>query len=197
MTRRLRLVGEASRSRADGAILHANESFRAMARRRDGIEVQNNTIDFAAADARTRLRAALDVACRLLDGDPRLAGHDDFLVPRSGDAPAYVVSVRVLGRDDKISARAAVAIVFVRDPLSHRIVAGGLLRAVFGFTDAEQNLAQAVLAGTSLADYARTNAVTLNTVYTHLRRIKDKTGCSRMAELIRKLNDLQVPLRPE
>ena len=91
----------------------------------------------------------------------------------------------------------AVALVLVRDPLSHRTVAGGLLRDVFGFTDAEANLAQAVLAGTSLAHYARANAVTLNTVYTHLRRIKDKTGCSRMAELIRKLNDLQVPLRTQ
>jgi hypothetical protein len=26
-------------------------------------------------------------------------------------------------------------------------------------------------------------------IYTHLRRIKEKTGCTRMAELIRKLND--------
>jgi DNA-binding CsgD family transcriptional regulator len=28
-----------------------------------------------------------------------------------------------------------------------------------------------------------------------VRRIREKTGCKRMAELIRKLNDLQVPLR--
>src|ERR1700722_15972396 len=113
MTRPLQLAGNACRSRAealdllldgialigaDGTILHANESFHAMVRRRAGIDVQNNTIDLAASDARARLRAALDIACRLHDGD---AGHDDFLVPRSGDAPAYVVSVRVLSRDDK------------------------------------------------------------------------------------------------
>ena len=49
--------------------------------------------------------------------------------------------------------------------------------------------------GTPPGDYARERAVSLNTVYTHLRRIKEKTRCHRMPELIRRLNDLQVPLR--
>jgi DNA-binding NarL/FixJ family response regulator len=43
----------------------------------------------------------------------------------------------------------------------------------------------------------RASKVSVNTVYTHLRRIKEKTGCTRMPELIRKLNDLHVPLRIE
>ncbi len=46
-----------------------------------------------------------------------------------------------------------------------------------------------------LSDYARTGGLSLNTVYTHLRRLREKTGCSRMPELIRRLNDLQMPLR--
>ena len=49
--------------------------------------------------------------------------------------------------------------------------------------------------GGALGDCARTRAVSLNTVYTHLRRIKEETGSKRMAELIHKLNDLQVPAR--
>jgi len=70
-----------------------------------------------------------------------------------------------------------------------------MLRDIFGLTDAEASLAQALQAGTPLGEYADTRAVSLNTVYTHLRRIKEKTGCNRMAELIRRLNNLQVPLR--
>ena len=46
-------------------------------------------------------------------------------------------------------------------------------------------------------DYALTRSVSLNTVYTHLRRIKDKTRCRRMPELIRKLNDTVAPARHE
>ena len=51
--------------------------------------------------------------------------------------------------------------------------------------------------GTAPSDYARQHLISLNTVYTHLRRIKDKTGCKRMPELIRRLNDLQLPLRTD
>ena len=49
--------------------------------------------------------------------------------------------------------------------------------------------------GIALRDYARTHAVSINTVYTHFYRIKDKAGCRHLSQLIRKLNDLQpLPL---
>jgi len=39
------------------------------------------------------------------------------------------------------------------------------------------------------------HALSLNTIYAHLRRIKDKTGCRKVPELIRRLNDLTLPSR--
>jgi DNA-binding CsgD family transcriptional regulator len=62
-------------------------------------------------------------------------------------------------------------------------------------TEAEARLAQALQQGMSVTDYARERALSPNTAYTHLRRIKEKTGCKRMPELIRWLNDLRLPLR--
>jgi DNA-binding NarL/FixJ family response regulator len=56
-------------------------------------------------------------------------------------------------------------------------------------------LAQALQEGMAVTDYARARKLSLNTAYTHLRRIKEKTGCKHMAELIRWLNDLRLPLR--
>ena len=47
----------------------------------------------------------------------------------------------------------------------------------------------------SVPQYARENALSVNTIYTHLRRIREKTGCSRLPELIHKLNELRLPLR--
>jgi DNA-binding CsgD family transcriptional regulator/PAS domain-containing protein len=209
VARRLKSAGAASRSlahaldhladgvallAADGTIVHANESFRAIIRRHDGINLRKNCIEFASPDARARFAAAIAAVCRSHGDDPRATGGADFPVPRSDGAPAYIVSSRVLAKKrDVSSVSEAVAIVFIRDPLNRPIAAARLLRDMFGFTDAEANLAQAIHAGMSLADYARTHAVTLNTVYTHLRRIKDKTGCKRMVELTRKLGDLQVP----
>ena len=50
-------------------------------------------------------------------------------------------------------------------------------------TPSQRCLSEAKQAGTPLADYARSRAVSLNTVYFHLRQLKEKTGCNRMAEL--------------
>jgi DNA-binding CsgD family transcriptional regulator len=66
---------------------------------------------------------------------------------------------------------------------------------MFGFTKAEASVAHALQSGLSPDEYARQRRVSPNTVYTHVHRIKQKTGCRRLAQLIRKLNDLQVPLR--
>jgi DNA-binding CsgD family transcriptional regulator len=89
----------------------------------------------------------------------------------------------------------AEVIVFVHDPLRNDAAAALTLRSVFGLTEAEADLARALQAGTTIGDYAAKRAVSLNTVYTHLRRIKEKTRCRRMPELIRKLNDLRLPAR--
>ena len=120
-----------------------------------------------------------------------------FRWPASSAAPPYLVSVRPLARaaGDAQQRGRAVAMVFVRDTLRQDTAGVRLLAEIFGLTPAEAGLARAIQAGVPLDQYAARRAVTLNTVYTHLRRIKEKTGCKRMSELIRKLNDLQVLLR--
>jgi DNA-binding CsgD family transcriptional regulator len=89
------------------------------------------------------------------------------------------MSVRPLlrGREGKY-AIGAHAIVFVRDPLSRSAAAGRILRDMFGFTEAEANVAQALQTGVSLTNYARARDISLNTVYTHLRRIKERRAAA-------------------
>jgi DNA-binding CsgD family transcriptional regulator len=88
-----------------------------------------------------------------------------------------------------------VAALFVHDPLKRGRHAAQIFREACGLTEAEANLALALQQGTGVADYARTRGLSLNTAYTHLRRVKEKTGCHHMAELILWLNDLRLPLR--
>lgn len=189
---------------ADGVVLvranrvvYVNRAFEAIARRGDGVRLRNAQIELTDARARYRLAAALDAANRLRNVETR-AAISDFAVVRPSGAPAYFVSVRPLpaGRRDRMET-AADAVVFVRDPCGRSAAAGGVLREVFGLTEAEANLAEALQTGVLLRDYAETRAVSLNTVYTHLRGIKRKTGCRRLPELIRKLNDLLTAVRSE
>jgi DNA-binding CsgD family transcriptional regulator len=192
-----RLADAVALLRADGAVVYANDALQAISRRGDGVRLRRGMIELAAADARARLDDAIAAVLRLRDGDIATSANCDFPVPRSTGASPYVVSVRPLMDNEHkhLAGSDAVAIVFIRDPLSRNIAAVCLLREVFGLTDAEAGLAQALQSGVPPGAYAQDRAISLNTVYTHLRRIKEKTGCNRMAELIAKLNDLQVPLR--
>jgi DNA-binding CsgD family transcriptional regulator len=63
-------------------------------------------------------------------------------------------------------------------------------------TRAEAQLAQALCAGTTTGAYAKEHCVSPNTVYSHLKHIREKTGCKGVPELIRKFGELNVALRP-
>lgn len=183
--------------RPDGMILFANDALQAICRRKDGIGLKKGSFDFVVPETRTRFGAALSAAIELPAGQTA-AGTTDIAVSRGAGIPPYLLSVRPLrrkrGRDPD---ERAVAMVFVRDPLGRNLAESEILREVFGFTNAEADLARALQAGASVNQYARGRAVSLNTVYTHLRRIKEKTNCTRMGELIQKLSELQLPLRRE
>jgi len=210
MTRRLRSERTAGQSlehaldwladgvaliRADGSIAHANSSFQAVVRADDGLRIKKNTLEFAFAAARARFDAAIAGILALRNGAVAATGAD-FVVTRPSGAAPYVLSVRPLKASRSGSpSKSAIAIVFIGNLADQRGDDIGLLREIFGFTHAEAGIALALRQGLSLSDYARTNSVSQNTVYTHLRRIREKTGCRRMPELINKLNEARMPLR--
>ena len=121
----------------------------------------------------------------------------EFSVPRTSKAPGYIVSVSpAFGRARKSSKGSrADAILFVRDPLRQKGSGIGILRDTFGLTEAEAHVAQALQAAVPLGDYARAQGISINTVYSHLRSIKDKTNCRRQGELVRMLNAIVMPLQ--
>jgi DNA-binding CsgD family transcriptional regulator len=211
MTRRLRRANAVDQSfraaldwlsdgvallRADGRVLYVNETFQAIARRGDGIRIRRGTVEIADRAGRGRFAKALGAAEKTSGGGAM--DSDDIAVPRPAGASPYIVSVRPLVRAARERRGGdANIIVFVRDPSQRNAATARMLRSLFGLTEAETDLARALQAGTTPNGYARARALSLNTVYTHLRRIKEKTRCRRMPELIRKLNDLDVLLRPE
>jgi DNA-binding CsgD family transcriptional regulator len=185
--------------RSDGRIVSCNSAFARMAADGDGIRTDKGAIVFGARDAQARLAKALASANRLRNVELDGAVLSDFPVRRPSDAPAYIVSLRpLLGTGRPMSdAESAVAIVFIRDPLVTDNAALRMLRELFGLTAAEGALAHALQRGVSPVTYARENALSPNTVYTHLRRIKEKTGWTRIAELSRRLGELRVPSRQD
>jgi DNA-binding CsgD family transcriptional regulator len=184
---------------AAGVVVYSNEALQAIVRRNDIVRLRKGSIEFLAVDARARFDKALDAVRRQRIGEPPVLTLTDFAVRRTADAPPYLVSVRPLARPSREghSAARAEAIVFIRDPLKRGSAAGQMLREIFGLTEAETGVALALQSGVMLDAYARSHRVSLNTVYTHLRRVREKTGCHSIADLIRKLDEFRIPLLPD
>jgi DNA-binding CsgD family transcriptional regulator/PAS domain-containing protein len=191
------LADGAALVRADGKILFANDALRAIARRGDGIRIARGYFEFAVIETGARVAKAIVSASALRDGKASLNATCDIAVARASDAPPYLFSVRPLTRTagESRAVDAARAIVFVRDPLRRHRSSIGVLREAFGLTPAEAGLARALQAGISVSEYARERALSMNTIYGHLRGIKEKTRTKRQAELVRKLTDLLLPLQ--
>jgi DNA-binding CsgD family transcriptional regulator len=133
--------------------------------------------------------AALGAIARLGNASAD-AQSTDFPVMRTGEAPAYVVSVRPLARaKNRIMHSDAEVMVLVRDPLSSHEPRTEVLQELFKLTNAEAHLARALCNGVTTRAYAMGRRVSLNTVYSHLKQIREKNGCRSVPELIRKFGE--------
>lgn len=112
--------------------------------------------------------------------------------------PAHIVSLRPLLRGKTLGTQHAEAdvMLLVRDPLWRNIAASQIMQELISLTNAEAHLAHALCNGTTTSAYASERRVSLTTVYSHLKRIREKTGCKSVPELIRKFSELNVPLWP-
>jgi len=181
--------------RADDRIIYGNDMLHELARRGDGLRIIGDSIAFAEMEARRRFTAALGAAQRIGDGSNDTQSMD-FVAPRAGGVPAYIVSVRPLAKTDTLPVHVqAEILVFIRDPLWRNAATSQILQDIFGLTNAEAHLAQALCTGTTTVAYAAARGVSLNTVYSHLKRVREKTACKSVPELIAKFGEFDVPLR--
>jgi DNA-binding CsgD family transcriptional regulator/PAS domain-containing protein len=183
--------------RADGRLVYANEALRKLAGHGIDFSIGRGALEFSSPDVRGRFDAALSTAQHF--GDPcRDPGPTDFGVPREGGLPPYTVSVRPLlrGKSSQKSEHIATLMVLVHDPLDRNLAAGRMLQDLFGLTRAEAHLVCALGTGTTAGAYADKRQVSIATVYTHLRRTREKTGWKSVAELTRRFNEMNMTLRP-
>ena len=181
--------------RQDGTIVYVNEALRRLAARGHDFRIDRHTIEFASSDLRSRFAHALGAVARIGQADAAFM-TTDFAVPRDGGLPPYTVSVRPLVRSrDRANYPDAAAMLLVHDPLERNLAAGRMLQDLYGLTNAEAQLVQALSTGKTPVSYAQSRGISITTVYTHLRRTREKTGWKSVAELTRRFHELNVALR--
>jgi DNA-binding CsgD family transcriptional regulator/PAS domain-containing protein len=182
--------------RKDGRIVYANQALRALSAGGHDFRIDRDVVEFATPDLRARFTGALGAVVQVREPQAAI-GRTDFAVPRDNGLPAYTVSVRPLMRDwpEPIGDTLAVAMLLIHDPLQRNATASAMLQELFGLTNAEAHLVQALGTGMTAIDYAQSRNISITTVYTHLRRTREKTGWKSVAELTRRFGELNVALR--
>jgi DNA-binding CsgD family transcriptional regulator len=116
----------------------------------------------------------------------------------NGYGPLNIVIVSVRGNDrDRFAMRLDVCMmVFVTEPLDSPFRLTAAVTESFGFTFAEAKVAALAAQGAQVREIAVQLTVSPNTVKTHLRRVYEKAGVHRQAQLVRLLlpEDLQTPV---
>lgn len=118
---------------------------------------------------------------------------------RTDEGSTYFASVRAAARSghqqqlhDVVLELAPLAMLILHGSREAATLPSDLLWRTFSFTDAEAGLAEALLAGDTLADYARTKEVSKQTLRNQLVGVMRKTGTNRQAELISLLTRLSL-----
>ncbi len=176
---------------ADGSVRYANVAAQKILRRNDGIAMRRGVVEFVSAQAGAQFAGAMRAVAKLRDGDVTDMKGADFIAEARSGAPPFSISIRPASAAADLSDD-ILALMFIHDPLTRDAASVELLRQAFGLTPAEADVANGLRMGLSPDTFARDRKISPNTVYTHIRRIKAKVGCTRMTELIRKLDDIQV-----
>ncbi|MGC2781502.1 MAG: LuxR family transcriptional regulator [Bradyrhizobium sp.] len=177
-----------------GEIVYLNDSLQAISAESGLFRIHPRGFQFGSADLRSRYAAAFSAAMRA--GGPADADiATDFLAPRPDGLPPCTISLRALRHQGlRSTAPDASVMMLVHDPLRHN-TATRLLQDLYGLTSAEAHLACALSTGMTAVEYAGHRGVKVTTVYTHLKRTREKTGWRSVAELTRRVHEVSIGLR--
>ncbi|MEZ5925339.1 MAG: helix-turn-helix transcriptional regulator [Hyphomicrobiaceae bacterium] len=173
-------------------IVHANVAAEAMLERGTPAAARGGCLVVAGEAA----QAALASAVRLSAGAEAALGRRGLGVPLRdrGGAPhvAHVLPLAWGAVRPGLMPRAVAAVFFASTEAAPRMP-GDALALLFDLTPAEIRIFEMIVEGRPPADIAHELGVKPSTVHTHLKRVFEKTGCSRQADLVRLANSLEMP----
>lgn len=168
-----------------GRVVRVNRVAEAVFRSASGVDTAaDGRLILATSDARAALASAL-AQC----ASPLLWTSGAGVMP-----PTRITVSRLQGRPLVLTLQAlskelsgafnAVALLFISDPDARPEDRGAILRKAYKLSSGEARLVQALAGGETLKEIAFRNEVSYETVRSQLRRVFDKTGVRRQAELV-------------
>jgi DNA-binding CsgD family transcriptional regulator len=183
---------------AQGRVLLMNHKANEIVSQRDGLLLTPDGLRAALANETSALRRLIHDAIATRLGSGGQSGGALTLSRPSLKRSLNMLVTPLFPQNSLNAQREAAVAVFLSDPEAQEEGDEDTLRRFYGLTPAEAALAGHVVAGEVLKRTSETLQVSMNTAKTHLKRIFEKTGTRRQAELVHLVltSPAQVRLRP-
>jgi DNA-binding CsgD family transcriptional regulator/PAS domain-containing protein len=167
-----------------GRPILVNRTASEIAALEDGLVIHREGIAASSAGDTESLLRLISQACTTCDTVGRRSGGTLGL-SRPSLKPRLVVLVAPLTSKSRfLAAEGARAVLFITDPTAYPFQTSDAVARLFDLTSAESRLCQYLARGRSLEETALDLRISSNTVRTHLKRVFEKTGTHRQAELV-------------
>lgn len=171
---------------ASAQVLFMNNSASDIFALSDGVEVGATGIVRTSKVAETKnLHGLIADAADGVSSNGDVSGEGGAMsVSRPSYKRSFSLLVVPLPDDDDITSDIGTVAVFINDPEMHNEPPTKVLARLYGLTDAEARLLQALIVGKKLEKVAEEFNVSMNTVRSHLKQVFRKTGTNRQPELV-------------
>lgn len=159
-----------------GAVIETNELFDAMPEQ--VTYGANNRLILGDARAQEMLTTALKAI-----GQSSEAGQCTFPLRDGAGKAIMVLHVMPIKRSAQDIFAQSFALLMMTPVSSDRAPSPALLRSLFDLTPSEARVAEGVAVGRTLEEIAEAGEVSITTVRSQMRKVLEKTGCSRQAEV--------------
>jgi DNA-binding CsgD family transcriptional regulator len=174
-------------------VVYANQAAERLCAQGDGLSLSTTGLSLAHRQDQERLR---ELVAQALSTHGRNTLTDDGVMQvrrPSGKRPYLLLVASMSHRQITLSTLRPVASIHVTDPETRPRVSRQRLRSAFGLTDAEAQLAAALVAGDDLQSAAKRLGIQYATARARLAEIFFKTNTHRQSELIRLISVSLAP----
>jgi DNA-binding CsgD family transcriptional regulator len=179
-------------------IVYCNPAMEAILAAGDGVRLVSGSLELADANATAALARAIGAIQRQRSVPFAPLHNIDIMVCRPSGMRPYLLSARALpgvATDSLFIAADPAAIIFIRDIEPSQAPLSEVIRGQYGLTGAEARLAAALRQGIAPLDYADAQGLSHHTIYTHLRRLKEKLEVRSVGALVRLLADFDPTVK--
>ena len=178
-----------------GRIIYMNQAAERQIKNGNVIRIENNRLAPIDRAARAALARAIDDAIAEEAATPD-AGFSLALPSREG--AGLVATILPLTRGERrnlCGAFAAMAAIFVQDPIVVPPFPGEAFAKLYGLTGSELRVLLAMAPGLSVKEAAEVLGIGETTAKTHLQHIYEKTGTSKQTELLHLFMSYTPPVK--